>query len=34
MGWFRVVRILEVACLGYAALIVYEIVLLISVSFW
>ena len=34
MGWFRVVRVLEVVCLGYAALIVYEIVLLVSVTSW
>jgi hypothetical protein len=34
MGWFRVVRVMEVACLGYAALIVYEIVLLVSVTSW
>jgi hypothetical protein len=34
MGWFRVVRVLEVACAGYAALIVYEIVLLVSVTSW
>ena len=34
MGWFRVVRVLEVACLGYAALIVYEIVLLVSITSW
>jgi hypothetical protein len=34
MGWFRVVRVMEVACLGYAALIVYEIVLLASVTSW
>jgi hypothetical protein len=34
MGWFRVVRVMEAACLGYAALIVYEIVLLVSVTSW
>ncbi len=31
MGWFSVLRIMEAVCIGYAALIVYEIVLLWSV---
>lgn len=27
MGWFRVIRVLEIACVGYLALIAYEIYL-------
>jgi len=27
MGWFRVIRVLQIACVGYLALIVYEIYL-------
>lgn len=34
MGWFRVIRVMQAACIGYVVLIAYEIYLLRMIMIW